>query len=302
MMNSESISNIKQACVGIGIVKQVPEKELEIIGVGGTGFIVDTEGFVVTANHVIKGLKQNITELKKVAKEGEKFGIAGIAVQPDDGKVILFPRWMKERVVIKLQPGSQYTGGEDVDIAIGRMIGKIDGLKTIEIKKPTMMNIFDEILMCDYPGGSITFHHNIKKGMRFSPILQKGVISAFLPADNTKRQVGIQTDIVATGGSSGSPIIDKESLQVIGIQQMVIGAEVLDGEEKYLGDAKVGLAWGISNYLLYGAIEQSIPQLKNQLDSKGFLKPEYVDTKFSCKVELDMEEIDKLIEESNHLA
>lgn len=295
MMNPELISNIKQACVGIGILKQASEKELEILGVGGTGFIVDNEGFVVTANHVIQGLNEKITELKKDAKEGEKFGIAGIAVQPEDGKVKLFPRWMKERVVIDLQPGSQYTGDEDFDVAIGRMIGKIDDLKTIEIKKPTMMNVFDEILMCGYPGGTTTFHHTNKGGMRFSSVLQKGVISGFLPADNTKRQVGIQTDIVATGGSSGSPIIDKESLQVIGIQQKVIGAEVLDDDENYLGMSKIGLSWGVSNYLLYGAVTQAIPQLKEQLDDTGVLKPKYVDSKLACEIELDMKEIDQMI-------
>ena len=296
MVNPESVSNIKQACVGIGIIKQIPEKQIQILGIGGSGFIVDKEGFVITANHVIQGLKAEITKLEKNAKEGEKFGIAGIAVQPKDGKVSIFPRWMKERVAITLLPGSNYAGGENFDVAIGRMVGKIENLKTLEIQKPKMMNVLDEILLCGYPGGSTTFHHVIKEGMRFSPVLQKGIISGFLPADHTNRQVGIQTDIIATGGTSGSPIIDKESLQVIGIQQKVIGAEVLDDDENHLGSAKIGLAWGVSNYLLHETVKQAIPQLKTQLDENGKLKPEFKD--FQCKVELNMGKIDKLIAEN----
>ncbi len=43
-----------------------------------------------------------------------------------------------------------------------------------------------------------------------------------MPHDESPKPWGIQTDIVAVGGSSGSPILDPNSREVIGMAQHVI--------------------------------------------------------------------------------
>jgi len=65
----------------------------------------------------------------------------------------------------------------------------------------------------------------------------------------------IQTDIVGTGGSSGSPIIDLEECKVIGIAQQVILGGVNTNDKSIYGTARVGLVYGVTNHLLYGLTE-----------------------------------------------
>jgi hypothetical protein len=88
---------------------------------------------------------------------------------------------------------------------------------------------------------------------RFSPVLQFGRISGLMPLDVSPDPYGIQTDIIGTGGSSGSPIVDKLDGKVIGIAQRVLPSNtitIIDQKEIY-GTAKIGLVYGITNHVIY---------------------------------------------------
>src|SRR5215210_9325989 len=89
--------------------------------------------------------------------------------------------------------------------------------------------------------------------MRMSPVIQSGRIVSLFPADNSPVPNGFQTDIVGTGGSSGSPIVDSNG-DVVGIALQVLGADVMDIENEndnstpYI--AKVGLVLGLTTNVL----------------------------------------------------
>ena len=76
------------------------------------------------------------------------------------------------------------------------------------------------------------------------------------------------------GGSSGSPIVNAQDNEVIGIAQNVILADVFKNN-KLVAKAKIGLIHGISNYILSRVIEKELPTIKKELDENGKLKPEF---------------------------
>src|SRR5438445_5947578 len=152
---------------------------------------------------------------------------------------------------------------EDHDIAICRLYGKGMQMPSLILKKPSM-KVYDEIFMCGYPsGGDFTLNIFDKKYViRLSPLLQTGRISSLMPTDNTKQPIGIQTDIVGTGGSSGSPIINANSGQVIGLAQQVISSKVGNWKGKSIGFTNTGLIWAISFFFLHDGIYQMIEKMK----------------------------------------
>lgn len=92
-------------------------------------------------------------------------------------------------------------------------------------------------------------------GLRFSPIIQVGRIAGFMPTDTAAIPYGLQTDIIGTGGSSGSPIVDTS----VGIAQQVIQAGVVvnSSPKKTFVEVNMGLVYGLSNHVLHGIYEKA---------------------------------------------
>jgi hypothetical protein len=110
-------------------------------------------------------------------------------------------------------------------------------------------NTLDDILMCGYPGGEYTFsiEHSHGLGRRFSPLLQKGGISALMPTDDDITPDGFMTDIIGTSGSSGSPITDTEG-RIIGVARSVIPSTLIqDGKQLLNAFAPIGLVYAVGN-------------------------------------------------------
>jgi hypothetical protein len=78
---------------------------------------------------------------------------------------------------------------------------------------------------------------------------------------------GLQTDIIGTGGSSGSAIVDPSDGKVVGIAQRVLpcgimgiykefvrtqGGEIRTMDRTISGKAKIGLGYGITSHYLFG--------------------------------------------------
>jgi hypothetical protein len=129
------------------------------------------------------------------------------------------------------------------------------------------LKLYEEIAMCGYPSGRISLilyknNHEDPIGIRLSPIIQFGRIAGLFPTDENPNPWGIQTDIIAMGGSSGSPIVDPNSGEVLGMAQDVIATmttvdkngmppslyELIKGP--LYGIAPIGLAYGVSNQIL----------------------------------------------------
>jgi hypothetical protein len=82
------------------------------------------------------------------------------------------------------------------------------------------------VCTCGFPGGDQSLQLSRNKGMRFSPTTQFGHLTSLIPFDGVPNPYGIQTDMVATGGSSDFAIVDTKDGGVIGITQRVFGADV----------------------------------------------------------------------------
>lgn len=109
-----------------------------------------------------------------------------------------------------------------------------------------------------------------KRTKRFSPLVQFGQVTAYMPMDVIAIPYGVQTNIVGTGGSSGSPIIELVSGKVIGIVQEVLMSGVTGKLDRIQTSStssmkiptvetttNVGLMHGINMQLFYELCEQA---------------------------------------------
>ena len=250
-MDISLIQKIKSAVVGIGLIdiKKDPGKgDFEIIA--GSGFIIDKVGVFITATHVIANL---LSKRKEFAEGGKQTQLSLFHFKEETGHLFC-------RIMPFEEPG-YITGTHikskekyDLDIAVGKVFDSIGNLPYLEIANKPTLNIFDEIFVCGYPGGKTTL--NLKIGSlegRTAPLIQYGRISGFIPTDNAEKPYGIQTDIIGTGGSSGSPIIEVKTGRVVGISQNVIGGNVFRKTEKgysSFGITNVGMIYGVSSHAL----------------------------------------------------
>lgn len=277
MIKKQVGSKLKASCVAIGALERGNQLPLVI---GGTGFFIDPDGFLLTASHVIKDLQKITQYLYKEKGRTVDFGAFWFVPMDDDVVRLQSKRITNVRTLDLTIHTKKYLGQKDVDISIGRIEGEYGTLPFLKLKEPKKLDLYDDILICGYPGGNLSLNvKNFETGFKTSPIIQKGMISSLMPSDITKNPVGVQTDIIATGGTSGSPIVRADDCEVIGIAQNVIPSSVLNNGE-FIGGANIGLVWGISNYLTHSMVEKTLEIMKPQFNNEGILKPEFVDKKF----------------------
>ena len=253
-LDNNGITKIKMATVAIGLL--VEDKPVAIFG---TGFLVDPRGYVVSAYHV----KESCSKLRESYKQkGINAKIAIFReINSGDSNLTLKFTIMKDWGRLRMPVPHQYTIMPDIDITIGRPLEQANDFPYLEIKEPHKPEVLDEIAMCGYPAGEFSFDYSGEiAGVRFSPILQLGRIAGLMPFDSAPEPYAMQTDIVGTGGSSGSPLIDLGDTKVIGIAQMVLPSDVLLEsikifDEPAMGVAKVGLTYGITNHILYPIVQ-----------------------------------------------
>ena len=101
--------------------------------------------------------------------------------------------------------------------------------------------------MCGYPRGLQSLNFSTAYiGKRLSPVIQFGRVVSLFPVDNSPVPNGLQTDIVGTAGSSGSPIVDLNG-SVVGLALEVLGADVMGNK---LHTVKIGLVYGLTTNIL----------------------------------------------------
>jgi hypothetical protein len=245
MLNELVPKNVKAATVALGLVKKGSAEPFVICG---SGFLVDPKGYVMTAGHVSGKIRElmEICKAKKVEVERAIF-----MVDPHGDRVDFVTAELDERIARhhQLQKLAGSTMPDDIDIAVCKILAKVDDLPYLQVRKSDV-TLYEEVAMCGYPRGSQSLNFTTAYvGIRLSPVIQFGRIVSIFPVDNSPVPNGFQTDIIGTGGSSGSAILDSKG-NVVGIALQVFGADVMEGNESTRYTAKVGLVYSLTTNML----------------------------------------------------
>lgn len=293
-MDQVLVRQIKWSTVGIGVHNYTDN---DIIMVG-SGFYYDTRGYLMSAAHVLRcteklnnSLKLKNKKSKMIATNLNVLDGDKAAIQEDEIEKILLPA-IKTEIEHPTTPVL-------FDVGIGKIIpsrSKYPFLKIKQIVDLTAphLDIGHEVVMCGYPAGeeSLSLKIDAYHGYRFSPVMQFGHISALLPSDDAI-PYGIQTDILSTGGSSGSPIVSIETGEVIGLAQKIISTYAAVGvpekaqhrvkmPDKLEGFAHIGIVYGDSYHMLgdipnltKDSFEDGDKGISHASYSKVFVRPEF---------------------------
>ena len=276
MINADKFNVVKDATVAIGLANKDTK---DVISSFGTGFFIGGEYIVTTAHIFNQCIKYNAQYKEK--NNGMEGIYSAFNITTKDNQLELNTYHIIK--AIRLPPVKEvkgFTGSVDLDIGIGKLDCHSDNF--LNIKKPTQLKLYDEIVICGYPSGRISLvlyrnKHEDGMGIQLRPIIQYGRVAGLMPDDDSNNPWGIQTDIIAMGGSSGSPIIDPSSGEVIGMAQQVIATMTTVDKEgmptnhydltkaALYGIAPIGLAFGVTNQILSPLLNISKNYFENVL-------------------------------------
>jgi V8-like Glu-specific endopeptidase len=281
MINTDKFNVVKDATVAIGLANKDTK---DVISSFGTGFFIGGE-YIVTSAHIFNQcIKYNAQYKEK--NNGMEGIYSAFNITTKDNQLELNTYHIIK--AIRLPPVKEvkgFTGSVDLDIGIGKLDCHSDNF--LNIKKPTQLKLYDEIVICGYPSGRISLvlyrnKHEDGMGIQLRPIIQYGRVAGLMPDDDSNNPWGIQTDIIAMGGSSGSPIIDPSSGEVIGMAQQVIATMTTVDKEgmpsnlyeltkgPLYGIAPIGLAFGVTNQIL-----SPLPNISKNYFENG-LSPDFL--------------------------
>jgi hypothetical protein len=273
-LDSKLIESIKSSTVGLGLVEK---NQYFPKAVFGSGFFVRPEGYIMTAQHVLDNCIEWYQFLNRRSITVE-FVAFHIRENPNTINLDTIPLKIVSRPSRPYGPG-EYPGPDDPDIGYAIPNEKVD-VSYLKFKQDGKTNLYDEICITGYPAGGQSLDPQKKfGGMRFNPVVQFGHISGYMPHDNSPMPYGLQTDIVGTAGSSGSPIVELKTGLVLGFAQQVFTTDInftippfeltksLKTEEiSASGTAKIGLIYGLTAFQfpdfpdkLKGFVEDNVP-------------------------------------------
>jgi hypothetical protein len=281
MIEADKFNAVKDATVAIGLANKDTK---DIISSFGTGFFIGGE-YIVSSAHIFNQCIKYNAQYKEMNKGKEGIYSAFSITTKGDQLELNSYHIIK---AIRLPPVKEvtgFTGSVDLDIGIGKLDRHSGNF--LHIKEPTKLKLYDEIAICGYPSGRVSLvlyrnKHEDGMGIHLRPIIQFGRIAGLMPYDDSNNPWGLQTDIVAMGGSSGSPIMDPSSGEVIGMAQQVIATLTTvdkDGMPSNLyeltkgplyGIAPIGLAYGVTNQIL-----SPLPNISKNYFEKG-LPPDFL--------------------------
>lgn len=248
LIYADKLDTVKRSTINIGLAEpnQFPQVVL------GTGFFVSSDALIMTAAHVMVACRK--AQLYYHNRYGKDLGlVASLAYTSKSEQHIVSARIGKVTILKTRRYDLGYVGPLDFDISMAQLEGKdAKPLAYLDLK-PAKAELYQEVAICGYPQGSVTFVLlGNPSGLKLSPLIQFGRISGFMPFDDAPIPYGLQTDILGTGGSSGSPIVNTNG-EVLGVAQSVLPAEVVkSGSEQPEDDggevAKIGITYGLFNH------------------------------------------------------
>lgn len=247
MINKEIINKVKSATVAIGLLEEGSTEPTDIVG---KGFLVSPDGCIITAGHV----SENCRIIAQYQREtfGKKLKRAAFFAPPNQGKGSFTPFPIIDGVAKPTleQIPAGFSMSPEIDLRAFKIVPEVQ-LPFLEIKKYEEIELYEEIVTCGFPTGIQAFTLSTKYlGSRINPIIQFGRIVSFFPTDGSPVPNAIQTDIVGTVGSSGSPIVDLNG-RVVGIALEILKTPAGEGKHPSEYTAHIGLIYGLTTNILY---------------------------------------------------
>ena len=259
MVKADLLKLVKASTVAIGLVNKDTK---DVISTFGTGFFIGGK-YIISSAHVFSQCL-NYNSQYKEKNNGLEGLYSAFSITKRGQQLDLDTYRINEAIRLPpLKVVAGFTGSIDLDIGLGKLDRTSDSY--LPIKEPGQLELYHDIAMCGYPSGRLSlilYRNGDGVGMPMNPIIQFGHIVGLMPYDESSAPWGIQTDIVAVGGSSGSPIIDPNNGEVIGMAQQVISTMTTVYKEgmpsnlykltkgPLYGVAPLGLAYGVSNMVL----------------------------------------------------
>ncbi|MGB3549186.1 MAG: serine protease [Candidatus Binatus sp.] len=179
----------------------------------GTGFIAEQDGVILTNDHVIRALKK-LPRLKEWGAKEWPARVLYLHHIPEKGvAVVPLPILGVGTLGANPPPGHVHYGTAVPDLGFIHVNAR--GLPPLKVADHVTVDEGDEIMVAGFPMGTVTLRapgwiHQL------SPTLQSGIVSCVLPfrCDNPH---ALMLDVLIQGGSSGSPVFDPTSGEVVGV-------------------------------------------------------------------------------------
>jgi len=207
---ADLVERVRPAVVGVGLAHPLAAPRHQL---GATGFAIGDGHTIVTNSHVVAG----------VAKHG------------DQAKLVVFVGRGRSPSV---RPATVLHDDPAHDLAVLRIPG--DPVPALPLAAAGLVREGTEILFTGFPIGGV---------LGLYPVTHRGIVSSVVPlaipqpsaANLTAAQIKrlqrpfeiYQLDATAYPGNSGSPLVDRDSGQVIGIVNSVLSKQ---GRESVLKD------------------------------------------------------------------
>lgn len=179
----------------------------------GTGFIARPHGMILTNAHVVKALER-LPRQKDWGSTEWPADVLYLHMIPGKGMAVLtLPIVGIGKLDTPPHAPSFNYGDETPDL--GFIHVRATGLPPLKIAERFALEEGDEVMVAGFPMGTRTLR---APGWihQSSPTLQSGIVSCILPfrCDNPH---AVMLDLMVQGGSSGSPVLDPENGEVVGV-------------------------------------------------------------------------------------
>jgi hypothetical protein len=127
-MDKKKLNHVKNSCVGIGLVAR---DDIHILGILGSGFLINSQAYAMTANHVVSSCELNIQTYKERKIDAE---IAVFLITQQGNYLRFNVLHYSTHWIVGIFPTKGYPGPQSSDIAIIIPKESAVNLPTVEIK------------------------------------------------------------------------------------------------------------------------------------------------------------------------